>query len=69
MDNEINWEQTYRAAMDSVNLLRSGKPDGASEEEWARTVEANVGHLKIILERAWPEGFDLEPFESAINLG
>ena len=67
MDNETNWEGVYKSSMDSVNLLNAGKPEGADDEDWARTVKANVDHLKIMLEKDWPEGFDLEPFKSAIG--
>jgi hypothetical protein len=35
MSEEINWQSTYNAAMDSVNLLNAGKPAGDSDEDWA----------------------------------
>ena len=35
----------YSAAMDSVNLLNAGKPEGMDDQEWADTVARNVAHL------------------------
>lgn len=68
MSEEINWQGTYNAAMDSVNLLNAGKPAGESDEDWADCVKRNVGHLKIIVAKEdWPEGFDLTPFNDAIS--
>lgn len=67
MSEEINWQGTYNAAMDSVNLLNAGKPADQSDEEWADCVKRNVGHLKLQVEKDWPEEFDLTPFNSAIS--
>jgi hypothetical protein len=63
---EENWEGTYNAAMDSVNLLNNGQPEGGSAEDWAGTVQRNVDHLSIIVAKDWPTGFDLKPFNDAI---
>jgi hypothetical protein len=63
---EENWQGTYNAAMDSVNLLNKGKPEGDSDEDWAGTVQRNVDHLKIQVAKEWPAGFDLTPFNDAI---
>jgi hypothetical protein len=63
---EQNWDGTYNAAMDSVNLLNRGKPAGESAEDWARTVQRNVDHLKIIVAKDWPKGYDLTPFNDVI---
>ena len=63
---EENWQGTYNAAMDSVNLLNKGKPDGDSAEDWAGTVQRNVDHLKIQVAKEWPAGFDMKPFNDAI---
>lgn len=67
MSDETNWQGNYNAAMDSVNLLNAGKPEGQSDEDWADCVKRNVGHLEIILEKEWPEGFDLKPFQDAVK--
>jgi hypothetical protein len=63
---EENWEGTYNAAMDSVNLLNNGQPEGDSAEDWAGTVQRNVDHLSIIVAKDWPTGFDLKPLNDAI---
>ena len=63
---EENWEGTYNAAMDSVNLLNNGQPEGDSAEDWAGTVQRNVDHLSIIVAKDWPTGFDMKPFNDAI---
>jgi hypothetical protein len=63
---EENWQGTYKAAMDSVNLLNKGKPEGDSAEDWAGTVQRNVDHLKIQVAKEWPDGFDMKPFNDAI---
>lgn len=60
--------QSYKAAMDSVNLLNAGQPEGMSDEEWADAVKRNKEHLQIQLGK--PEfyaGFDLKPFEEAVK--
>lgn len=67
MSDETNWQGNYNAAMDSVNLLNAGKPEGQSDEDWADFVKRNVGHLEIILEKEWPKGFDLKPFQDAVK--
>lgn len=67
MNDEINWQGTYNAAMDSVNLLNAGKPADQSDEDWADCAKRNVDHLKIILEKDWPVEFDLTPLQSAVE--
>lgn len=64
--SEENWEGTYKAAMDSVNLLNAGKPEGDSAEDWAGTVQRNVDHLTIMVGKEWPTEFDMKPFNDAI---
>jgi hypothetical protein len=66
MDQENNWQGTYNAAMDSVNLLNAGKPVDESDEDWAGTVQRNVDHLKLQVEKEWPSEYDLTPFNDAI---
>jgi hypothetical protein len=66
MEMETNWQGTYNAAMDSVNLLNAGKPADQSDADWADCVKRNVEHLKIIVAKDWPAGFDLAPFNAAI---
>jgi hypothetical protein len=59
-------QQTYTAAMDSVNLLNAGKPADTTDADWADTVKRNVDHLEIVVAKEWTEDFDLTPFNDAI---
>jgi hypothetical protein len=68
VDNaEIDFAGTYSAAMDSVNILKAGKPSYYSADEWADCVQRNVDHLKIIRAIRWPKTFDLAPIDAAIK--
>ena len=55
----------YSAAMDSVNLLNAGKPEGMNDAEWADTVTRNKEHLKIMLTKDFWTTEDLTPLETA----
>ena len=57
----------YSAAMDSVNLLNAGKPEGMEDAEWADTKKRNVDHLEIMVAKEWMQGQDLAPLNSAIQ--
>lgn len=60
-------ERSYNAAMDSVNLLNSGKPEEMTDEDWADTIKRNKEHLEIqIAKEGFYDGYDLTPFEQAI---
>ena len=59
-------QRHYSAAMDSVNLLNAGKPAGESYEDWVDTVQRNVDHLKLQVQKEWPAEYDLAPFNAAI---
>jgi hypothetical protein len=56
----------YSAAMDSVNLLNAGQPEGMSDEDWADTVSRNVEHLEIMVAKDFWTTEDLTPFTDAI---
>jgi hypothetical protein len=56
----------YSAAMDSVNLLNAGKPEGMSDEDWADCKQRNVDHLKIMVAKEWMQGQNLAPLNAAI---
>ena len=56
----------YSAAMDSVNLLNAGQPEGMSDEDWADTVSRNVEHLKIMVAKDFMQDQDLSPLNAAI---
>jgi len=55
----------YSAAMDSVNLLNAGKPEGMSDAEWADTVARNKEHLNIMLAKDFWTTEDLTPLQQA----
>jgi hypothetical protein len=61
-------ERSYNAAMDSVNLLNAGKPEGMSDEDWADTVKRNKEHLEIQIAKGdYYAGYDLTPFKDAVK--
>ena len=53
------------AAMDSVNLINAGKPEGREDAEWADTVARNKEHLKIMLAKTFWTTEDLKPLQKA----
>jgi hypothetical protein len=55
----------YSAAMDSVNLINGGKPEGMEDAEWADTVARNKEHLKIMLAKDFWTTEDLGPLQAA----
>ena len=68
MNEEITAEEIarhYSAAMDSVNLINSGKPEGMTDEDWADTVARNKEHLNIMLAKDFWTTEDLTPLQGA----
>jgi hypothetical protein len=59
-------QRHYDAAMDSVNLLNAGKPEGMDDEDWADTVARNKEHLQIMVAKDFWQGQDLAPLQAAI---
>ena len=59
--------QHYSAAMDSVNLLNAGQPEGMSDEDWADTVSRNVEHLEIMVAKDFWTTEDMTPLNGAIT--
>ena len=55
----------YSAAMDSVNLINSGKPEKTSDEEWADTIKRNKEHLQIMIAKDFWTTEDLKPLKAA----
>jgi hypothetical protein len=55
----------YSAAMDSVNLINAGQPEGMTAEDWSDTVERNREHLKIMLAKDFWTSEDLAPLQAA----
>jgi hypothetical protein len=59
-------QRHYDAAMDSVNLLNAGKPEGMTDEDWADCVARNKEHLQIMVAKDFWQGQDLAPLQAAI---
>ena len=55
----------YSAALDSVNLINAGRPEGMSESDWADTLARNQEHLKIMIAKTWWTDQDLGPLIQA----
>jgi len=60
--------QHYSAAMDSVNLINAGQPEGMSDEDWADCLDRNVEHLKIMLAKDFWTTENLEPLRNAAGV-
>jgi hypothetical protein len=57
----------YSAAMDSVNLIKAGKPEGMKDEDWADCVKRNKEHLNIMLSKDFWTSEDLKPLQDAVK--
>jgi hypothetical protein len=57
--------QHYSAAMDSVNLINAGQPEGMTDADWADTVARNKEHLKIMLAKDFWTTENLTPLRTA----
>ena len=57
----------YSAAMDSVNLINAGQPEGTTDEDWADTVSRNVEHLQIMLDKTYWTTEDLTPIQALVT--
>ena len=57
--------QHYKAALDSVNLINAGKPEGMEDADWADCLSRNQEHLKIMLAKDFWTTEDLEPLRTA----
>jgi len=53
------------AAMDSVNLINVGQPEGMDDQEWADCVARNREHLNIMLAKDFWTDQDLSPLQTA----
>ena len=68
MENEITAEQIakhYSAALDSVNLINGGQPEGMTDADWADCLSRNKEHLKIMLAKDFWTTEDLTPLRTA----
>ena len=57
----------YSAAMDSVNLINAGQPEGMDDEDWADTVARNKEHLSLMLAKSYWTNEDLQPLKDAVK--
>jgi hypothetical protein len=57
--------QHYSAAMDSVNLINAGQPEGMTAEDWADCLARNKEHLKIMLAKDYWTTENLTPLRTA----
>jgi hypothetical protein len=57
--------QHYSAAMDSVNLINAGKPEGMTAEEWTACLARNKEHLQIMLAKDFWTTENLAPLQAA----
>ena len=57
--------QHYSAAMDSVNLINNGKPEGMNDADWADCLARNKEHLQIMLVKDFWTTEDLSPLQQA----
>ena len=57
--------QHYKAAMDSVNLINAGQPEGMTAEDWADCLARNKEHLKIMLAKDYWTTENLTPLRTA----
>jgi hypothetical protein len=55
----------YSAAMDSVNLINAGKPEGMTDADWADCLKRNKDHLVIMLAKDYWTTEDLTPLQAA----
>jgi hypothetical protein len=66
--NEITPEQIaqhYSAAMDSVNLINAGQPEGMDDADWADCLARNKEHLRIMIAKDFWTTEDLKPLQDA----
>lgn len=57
----------YAAALDSVALISSSKPELLSDEEWEECINRNKEHLQIMLAKDFWTTEDLSPLEAAVQ--
>jgi hypothetical protein len=59
--------QHYSAALDSVNLINSTKPENTTDDEWADTIARNKEHLQIMIAKTFWTNEDLAPLQAAVQ--
>ena len=55
----------YSAAIDSVNLINAGQPEGMDDAEWADCLSRNKEHLRIMVAKDFWTTEDLTPLQQA----
>ena len=61
-------QKQYDAAMDSVNLLNSSKPEGFTDSDWTDHRARNVEHLEIMVAKPyWTDAQDIAVLQAAID--
>ena len=68
IDNKPTAEEIarhYSAAMDSVNLIKAGKPEDLDDDECADCLARNKEHLKIMLAKDFWTTENLKPLQDA----
>jgi len=55
----------YSAAINSVNLINAGKPEGMTAEDWTDCLSRNKEHLVIMLAKDFWTTEDLSPLQAA----
>ena len=68
IDNKLTAEEIarhYSAAMDSVNLIKAGKPEDMDDDEWADCLARNKEHLQIMLAKDFWTTENLKPLQDA----
>ena len=67
--NELTLEQQiakhYSAALDSVNLINAGQPEGMDDADWADCLARNREHLRIMIAKDFWTTEDLTPLQDA----
>jgi hypothetical protein len=58
-------QRSYDAAMDSVNLINAGQPEGMTAEDWTDTLKRNKDHLLIMLAKDYWTTENLTPLREA----
>ena len=61
--------QHYSAALDSVNLINELMDLSSRTEEQVATVDRNVEHLEIMVDKDYWTTEDLDPLYAAIEAG
>lgn len=59
----------FSAAMDSVNLINAGQPEGMDDADWADCLARNVAHLEIMVAKDFMQSQNLAPLNAAIAAG